>query len=214
MRLVGAVTHDDANYVVDADKCNYCMDCIAPCPTGSIDNWRVVKAPYSLAEQLGWTELPRQRISARRLRQRREARRKRGRRATGAGPRRQWRKPVAPVSASKPVVNLFTRSKPAIATVQGNTASQPPGSSSDVRHIVLSFGATVFPVLEGQSIGIVVPALALTAARTTFVSIRSPLRATGEKRNANNAQPDGQRAEGGMRIQLSAAVCRSAPRCR
>ena len=59
---VGAVTHDDTNYVVDAEKCNFCMDCIAPCPTGSIDNWRVVQAekPYSLDEQFGWGELPKQ----------------------------------------------------------------------------------------------------------------------------------------------------------
>jgi len=56
----GAVSHDDVNYVVAADKCNFCMDCIAPCPTGSIDNWRVVKAPYSLEEQLSWAELPAQ----------------------------------------------------------------------------------------------------------------------------------------------------------
>ncbi len=54
----GAVSHDDVNYVVAADKCNFCMDCIAPCPTGSIDNWRFVKALYSLEEQLGWAELP------------------------------------------------------------------------------------------------------------------------------------------------------------
>jgi benzoyl-CoA 2,3-dioxygenase component A len=26
---VGAVSHDDNNYVVDAEKCNYCLDCIA-----------------------------------------------------------------------------------------------------------------------------------------------------------------------------------------
>jgi benzoyl-CoA 2,3-epoxidase subunit A len=59
---VGAITHDDNNYVVDINKCNLCMDCISPCPTGSIDNWRVVKAekPFSLDEQLGWTELPAQ----------------------------------------------------------------------------------------------------------------------------------------------------------
>jgi benzoyl-CoA 2,3-epoxidase subunit A len=25
---VGAITHDDRNYVVDADKCNLCMACI------------------------------------------------------------------------------------------------------------------------------------------------------------------------------------------
>ncbi len=39
---VGAITHDDRNYVVDADKCKQCLDCISPCPTGSIDNWRVM----------------------------------------------------------------------------------------------------------------------------------------------------------------------------
>ncbi len=53
---VGAITHDDRNYVVNVDKCNLCMDCIAPCPTGSIDNWRTlprVKA-YGVDEQLGW----------------------------------------------------------------------------------------------------------------------------------------------------------------
>ncbi|MGE5513138.1 MAG: 4Fe-4S binding protein, partial [Bacteroidota bacterium] len=57
---VGAVSHDDVNYVVDAERCNACMDCIAPCPTGSIDNWRIVRTPYSLEEQLSWTELPKQ----------------------------------------------------------------------------------------------------------------------------------------------------------
>jgi benzoyl-CoA 2,3-dioxygenase component A len=39
---VGAITHDDRNYVVDAAKCNLCMACIPPCPTGSIDNWRTM----------------------------------------------------------------------------------------------------------------------------------------------------------------------------
>ena len=57
---VGAVTHDDTNYVVNADICNGCMACISPCPTGSIDNWRKVPVAraYSLDEQLGWEELP------------------------------------------------------------------------------------------------------------------------------------------------------------
>ena len=57
---VGAITHDDRNYVVDADKCNLCMACISPCPTGSIDNWRVMPRvrAYTPVEQLTWDELP------------------------------------------------------------------------------------------------------------------------------------------------------------
>ena len=57
---VGAITHDDRNYVVRADVCNGCMDCISPCPTGSIDNWRTVllAKAYSIGEQLTWDELP------------------------------------------------------------------------------------------------------------------------------------------------------------
>jgi benzoyl-CoA 2,3-dioxygenase component A len=57
---IGAITHDDNNVVVDASKCNFCMDCISVCPTGSIDEWRVVETPYSLEEQLGWMDLPEQ----------------------------------------------------------------------------------------------------------------------------------------------------------
>src|SRR5919198_5793067 len=57
---VDAVTHDDNNYVVDPEKCNFCLDCISPCPTGSIDNWRIVTARYSLDDQFGWRELPAQ----------------------------------------------------------------------------------------------------------------------------------------------------------
>ena len=52
------MTHDDNNYVVDASICNYCMDCISPCPTGAIDNWRVVAKAYTLEEQYSWSDLP------------------------------------------------------------------------------------------------------------------------------------------------------------
>src|SRR5690606_33633895 len=57
---IDAITHDDNNYVVNADICNYCMDCISPCPTGAIDNWRVVKSAWTLEDQFGWEELPAQ----------------------------------------------------------------------------------------------------------------------------------------------------------
>ena len=58
MCSVQAIEHDGVNVVVDFDKCNGCMDCIAPCPTGSIDNWFVVATPFSLDAQFSWTELP------------------------------------------------------------------------------------------------------------------------------------------------------------
>ncbi|KAG1076584.1 hypothetical protein G6F40_017320 [Rhizopus arrhizus] len=36
------------------------MACVPPCPTGSIDNWRLGlrAAAYSVQDQLGWEELP------------------------------------------------------------------------------------------------------------------------------------------------------------
>ena len=57
---IDAIEHDDNNVVVDVSKCNFCMDCIPVCPTGSIDEWRVVDSPYSLEDQYGWLELPAQ----------------------------------------------------------------------------------------------------------------------------------------------------------
>ena len=155
---IDAVTYNDDNYVVDVEKCNYCMDCIAPCPTGSIDNWRLVETPYSLDEQFSWDELPEQKefedagagTALEALEDEIAALLADAHQGTGG-------KPVAPASASKPTINLYNRSNPAVATVQGNLrlTSEDPGH--DVRHIVLNLGDTVFPVLEGQSIGIVPP---------------------------------------------------------
>jgi benzoyl-CoA 2,3-dioxygenase component A len=183
---VGAVTHNDANYVVDAEKCNYCMDCIAPCPTGSIDNWRVVKAAYSLEDQMGWTELPAQEDfgaaavgATEAIEAEVDALLEQAHAGTGG-------KPVAPRSAAKPTVNLYSRAKPAIATVQGNFRITDAGAESDVRHIVLSFGNTVFPVLEGQSIGIVLPGTRPDGSPhdVRLYSIASSR--DGEKPNGNN----------------------------
>jgi benzoyl-CoA 2,3-epoxidase subunit A len=195
---VGAVTHDDVNYVVDAEKCNYCMDCIAPCPTGSIDNWRTIRTPYSLKAQFAWTELPEQQdfgvaatSAVEAVEREVDALLDRAHSGTGG-------KPVAPPSASKPAVNVFTRAKPAIATVHGNFRITAPDSASDVRHIVLGFGDRFLPVLEGQSIGIVPPAVR-TDGRPHDVrlySIASPR--DGEKRNANNLSLTVKRAEGGI----------------
>ncbi|WP_336490799.1 4Fe-4S binding protein [Methylobacterium nigriterrae] len=54
----GAISHDERNYVVNADICNFCMACVRPCPTGAVDNWFMLNRPYTVAEQLGWHQLP------------------------------------------------------------------------------------------------------------------------------------------------------------
>jgi benzoyl-CoA 2,3-dioxygenase component A len=64
---------------------------------------------------------------------------------------------VPPWSAAHPYVNLYTHRNPVTATVAGNYRVTEPGTDSDTHHIVLDFGATPFPVLEGQSLGILPP---------------------------------------------------------
>ena len=157
---VQAIVHDDSNVVVDFDKCDFCMDCIPVCPTGSIDEWRVVETPYSVDDQFSWGELPEQQdfgpsdggvdTSIEALDEEMAALLAEAH--SGAGG-----KSKAPASASKPSVNLYTIGKPAEATVQGNYRLTAEGADSDVRHIILDFDGHPFPVLEGQSIGIVPP---------------------------------------------------------
>jgi len=184
---IDAVTHNDDNYVVDAEKCNYCMDCIAPCPTGSIDNWRVVPAAYSLDEQFSWEELPEQEDvgdvgsdgAMEALEDEIAALLADAHSGTGG-------RPVAPRSASKPSVNLYNRSKPAIATIQGNLRLTEQGTDNDVRHIVIDMGDTVFPVLEGQSIGVVPPGVDANGKphEVRLYSVASAR--DGERPNTNN----------------------------
>lgn len=157
-----AIEHNDDNVVVDATKCNYCMDCIPVCPTGSIDEWRVVEAPYSLKEQYEWEELPEQgevTINEAPSDDRRldesdvdpvaallaEAHK-------GAGGKAR-----APASAAKPTINLYNLGHPVEAVVQGNYRLTADGADTDVRHIILNFQGKPFPVLEGQSLGIIAP---------------------------------------------------------
>ncbi len=184
---IDAVSHNDDNYVVDAEICNYCMDCIAPCPTGSIDNWRVVKTAYSVDEQFGWDELPEQGEFAddvdtdlmEALEDEIAALLADAHSGTGG-------KAVAPASAAKPTVNLFNRSKPANAVVQGNFRLTEEDAENDVRHIILDLGDTVFPVLEGQSIGIIAPGTDANgnAHAVRLYSVSSPR--DGERPNTNN----------------------------
>jgi benzoyl-CoA 2,3-epoxidase subunit A len=54
-------------------------------------------------------------------------------------------------------VNLHGVRAPVTATVAGNYRLTAEDASSDIHHIVLDFGTHFFPILEGQSIGIVPP---------------------------------------------------------
>ena len=185
---IDAVTHNDDNYVVDAEICNYCMDCIAPCPTGSIDNWRIVTAAYSLDEQYEWEELPEQEelanddgsaASLEALEDEIDALLAKAHEGTGG-------KAVVPASASKPTVNLFRRDHAAVATVQGTFRLTKDNVENDVRHIILDFGDTVFPVLEGQSIAVTPPGTDDNGKPhdSRLYSIASPR--DGERPNTNN----------------------------
>lgn len=178
---VEAITHDDQNVVVDAAKCNFCMDCIPVCPTGSIDEWRVVAAPYSLDEQFGWSELPPQEDLAPAL----EALDDAMAALLTAAHQGAGGKSRAPASAAKPTINLYTLGKPATARVQGNyRLTDDPGH--DVRHIILDFGGQPMPVLEGQSIGIIPPGVDAQGRPhlPRLYSVSSPR--DGERPNFNN----------------------------
>jgi benzoyl-CoA 2,3-dioxygenase component A len=181
---VDAITHDSRNYVVDATICNACMACIAPCPTGAIDNWRVVARadPYPIDAQLGWDVLPPPAaapvasdngVPEDVLRLTNEA-------------HAALRNAVRPRSAGTPVVNLYTPARPAVATVTGNFRLTADDAESDVRHIVLDFGTHAFPVLEGQSIGIVAPGTGASGRphHVRLYSIASPR--DGERPGYNN----------------------------
>jgi len=198
---IGAISHDDNNVVVDASQCNFCMDCIPVCPTGSIDEWRVVETPYSLEAQLGWLDLPEQgEIAAKDDPADEGAEALEGTIAAllaeahkGAGG-----KAVAPKSASKPIINQYTPAKPARAVVQGNYRLTDKGSASDVRHIILDLSGQTFPVLEGQSIGILPPGKDAndTPYLARLYSVSSPR--DGERPNFNNISLTVKREKNGI----------------
>jgi benzoyl-CoA 2,3-dioxygenase component A len=153
---IDAITHDARNYVVDPTICDGCNACISPCPTGAIDNWRDVlrDTAYSLDDQFSWDTLPAEQAF--------DASRDDSIPAeiaaiTALATVGQGGAAPPPWSAEHPCINLHTLGKPAIATVTGNYRLTGDGASADVRHIVLDFGSAAFPVLEGQSIGIVPP---------------------------------------------------------
>jgi benzoyl-CoA 2,3-dioxygenase component A len=152
------------------------MACISPCPTGSIDNWRampLVRA-YSIEEQLTWDELPAE-LSTEQLAEQGVSGTDSP--VTETAPVKSLDLPgettfnsaafgatLPPWSAAHPFTNLYGpkgAEKSITATVVGNVrvteVGATQGSDYDTHHIVLDFGSMPFPVLEGQSIGIIPP---------------------------------------------------------
>ncbi|WP_313371633.1 benzoyl-CoA 2,3-epoxidase subunit BoxA [Achromobacter animicus] len=161
---VDAITHDSNNYVVDPEICNGCMACVPPCPTGSIDNWRlVVRAEaYSVQDQFGWEELPQEKslpLDAAVADDAAQQAATDSQTEPAAPPAMLVTSGAAvpPWSAAHPYVNLYTHKTPITATVVGNYRVTGADTESDIHHIVLDFGEQPFPVLEGQSIGILPP---------------------------------------------------------
>jgi benzoyl-CoA 2,3-dioxygenase component A len=202
---VGAITHDSRNYVVKADVCNLCMACISPCPTGSIDNWRtmpLVRA-YSIEDQFSWDELPAE-LSAEQLAEQgiseAQVAQTEAAPAASADPTGEtafnsaaFGATVPPWSAAHAYTNLYgpkTAEKFVTATVVGNVrvteVGATQGSDYDTHHIMLDFGAMPFPVLEGQSIGIIPPGQDASgrAHHARQYSIASPR--NGERPGYNN----------------------------
>lgn len=186
---VGAITHDERNYVVRAEVCNHCMACIAPCPTGSIDNWRVVARAeaYSVEEQLGWDELPAERAADGPGPALPAAAAAPAPAATDAPPRAaELGATLPPWSAAHAYTQLYGPKNPVTATVTGNVSVTQAGFENDTHHIVLDFGALPFPVLEGQSIGILPPGLDANGRphHARQYSVASPR--NGERAGYNN----------------------------
>lgn len=208
---VGAITHDSRNYVVDVDKCNWCNDCISPCPTGSIDNYRrVVKMrAYTLDEQLGWDVLPPELSLSELTQQAAEGGASSGAAdaaatasladsvasaGQGGAPApafnsAQYGATVPPWSAAHAYSNLYgpkAQQKTIEATVTGNLRVTDVGKDYDTHHVVLDFGHMPFPVLEGQSIGIIPPGLDAAGRphHARQYSIASPR--NGERPGHNN----------------------------
>jgi benzoyl-CoA 2,3-dioxygenase component A len=225
---VGAITHDSNNYVVDADKCNFCMDCISPCPTGAIDNWRAVPRvrAYSVEEQFGWEELPAE-LGADELAaagaNAPEAAAGEAVESDAAGVQPStasgaigvepsqvavnWGSALPPWSAAHAYTNLYGPKAPTSATVVGNFQVNEPGTENQTHHIVLDLGSMPFPVLEGQSIGIIPPGVDALGRphHARQYSIASPR--NGERPGYNNLSLTVKRVTADHRGQPVRGVC-------
>ena len=187
-----AISHDARQYAISFEACNGCNDCLPPCPTGAIDSYRRVATPYTTTEQLAWDSLPEDSAP--------ESSSAGGETGTGsasadlpedvarivAEATRTSGVVPPPWSAAHPYVGLYSPESPIVATVTGNLRLTDEDAESDIRHLVLDFGNAAFPVLEGQSIGVLPPGTD-TSGRPHHVrlySVASPR--DGERPRHNN----------------------------
>jgi benzoyl-CoA 2,3-epoxidase subunit A len=93
---------------------------------------------------------------------------------------------TAPWSALIAQTNLHGPKTPITATVTGNVRVTEVGKDYDTHHIVLDFGSQLFPVLEGQSIGVLPPGVDALGKphHARQYSIASPR--NGERPDFNN----------------------------
>ena len=205
---VGAITHDSNNYVVDANKCNWCNACISPCPTGSIDNYRSMPKVrvYSLEQQFGWDELPPE-LPPEALNPQLPAEAGNSEAAAVVPHPSEAPAPsdffsssafnssthgstLPPWSAAHPYTHLYgpkAAENHVTATVAGNVRVTQVGTDYDTHHVVLDFGHTPFPLLEGQSIAVIPPGVDAKGRphHPRQYSIASPR--DGERPGYNNA---------------------------
>ena len=209
---VDAITHDARNYVVDAAICNGCIACISPCPTGAIDNWRVVPARTdatargaasagTCCRRSAATSCRRRGVAAAPPARecRRRARRRRAGDASDSAPRRHdppWSARASvhqPVHAPQKPVDR-RRSPATIRVTDGGTSKRHRTTSCSIS------ARTPFPVLEGQSIGIVPPGVDAQGRphhRAPVLGRRA--RATASGRGYNNVSLTVKRVHGGPR---------------
>jgi benzoyl-CoA 2,3-dioxygenase component A len=127
-------------YAIDSARCDACLECIDVCSTGAVDSWRYVPAneAYTVETQFEWTQLPAETVTDPSL-----------------PPPRILHGP--PPSAATPKIMLHTPESPAVARVVENRRLCTDGADSDIRHLVLQADGMDFPILEGQSLGVLPP---------------------------------------------------------
>lgn len=190
---IDAITHDSRNYVIDHSICDGRGDCLGPCPTGAIANWRQVATAFTIEEQLSWDYLPDEEepeaaadgaapsMPAGSSEVPEDVARIIAEANKGAGGRQ-----VPPFSAAHPYTGIYSDKTPVIAKVAGNMRLTDDDASSDIHHIVLDFGTQAFPVIEGQSIGVIPPGEDANGRphHVRLYSVASPR--DGERPNKNN----------------------------